>query len=101
MSNSTFLKSIELIASNLVEQDSIQEACLLARFLENKDRATIKMLSRKFKRIFSDKDIKDMSKVVRGVTNKYVPASIRDSAKHTREFMGLDDRNIIKFPKRG
>lgn len=87
------------IVKELIARGNFQEACLLGRFIENKDEDTLRTLSTKFKRIFNDDDIKEMARVVRSITNKYIPPNMRGVVEQEAEFIAEMRGKLLPFKK--
>lgn len=90
-----YLVSLKKIVSVMIKKGNFQEACLLGRFIENKDSIALRTLSKKFNRIFCEQDIKDMVKAVREVTNRYVPKYAQCSNGQGAGLSAKRNRKII------
>lgn len=97
--NNKHLVILKRIIEKTIEKGGFQEACLFGRFLENNDASAVRILNKKCNRIFTEDEVKEMAKLVRDITNQYIPESIRGSVDAEAEFIFNNHSNIIPFRK--
>ena len=77
---------VKQLAQEMIKRGCFEEACAFACLLEHNDTDTVHALSLKYHRIFNKNEVKKLAKVVRLITNKYVPSYITDeTAQNAQE----------------